>query len=428
MDKLLLKGGTLIDEKGMLSAEKDILITQGKIAEIAHNIICDDAEQLDCTGKYITSGFAVLHAHSPMHILRGLAEDVHIDDWFNTEIFPYESRLVENDIYLGARLCVAEMLDCGVTAFADHYFGAEQVARAITESGIKGDIAVTAFGFGGDASGEIAETRRLLEKYSGNPRVHIRFGPHSPYLCTPHVMKQLVEAARECGVGIHLHISETQRQVEDSYRDYGKSPFGVAADSGCFTLPCIAAHGLWTQESDLKLMAQDTFVAVCPKTYLKLGMGQGELWKLWERVNLCIGTDGAASSNSVDPLEQLRLFGLLGKWEDRAREFTLAELWGILMNGHNALGFNSGKLQAGYAADLNIWDLDTPATAPVYNPLAAIIYSAHPRTNILHTLVDGKFVKRDGKLLTDTASLLGEVKAAAAQIIARGKGESEVKF
>ncbi|MEG1942395.1 MAG: cytosine deaminase, partial [Angelakisella sp.] len=171
MDKLLLKGGTLIDENGALSAEKDILIEQGKIAEIAHNIICDDAEQLDCTGKYITSGFAVLHAHSPMHILRGLAEDVHIDDWFNTEIFPYESRLVENDIYLGARLCVAEMLDCGVTAFADHYFGAEQVARAITESGIKGDIAVTAFGFGGDASGEIAETRRLLEKYSGNPRV-----------------------------------------------------------------------------------------------------------------------------------------------------------------------------------------------------------------------------------------------------------------
>ncbi|MEG0853184.1 MAG: amidohydrolase family protein, partial [Angelakisella sp.] len=345
MDKLILKGGTLIDENGAITVDQDILIEDGRIAAIGQGISGDGITVLDCSGQYITCGFAVLHAHSPMHILRGLAEDVHIDDWFNSEIFPYESRLTKNDIYLGACLCIAELLECGVTAFADHYFGAEQVAAAIDRSGIKGDIAVTAFGFGGDASAEVAETRRLIEKFSHNDHIHIRFGPHSPYLCTPPVLRQIVDAARDCGVGIHLHISETERQVAESYRDYGKSPFAVAAEAGCFTLPCIAAHGLWVEQNDLDLMGTDTFVAACPKTYLKLGMGRGRLWEYHKQVNLCIGTDGAASSNTVNPLEQLRLFGLLGKWEDEARDYTLTELWQILMNGHNALGFNSGKLQ-----------------------------------------------------------------------------------
>ncbi|MEG0754260.1 MAG: cytosine deaminase, partial [Angelakisella sp.] len=173
MDKLILKGGTLIDENGAITVDQDILIEDGRIAAIGQGISGDGITVLDCSGQYITCGFAVLHAHSPMHILRGLAEDVHIDDWFNSEIFPYESRLTKNDIYLGACLCIAELLECGVTAFADHYFGAEQVAAAIDRSGIKGDIAVTAFGFGGDASAEVAETRRLIEKFSHNDHIHI---------------------------------------------------------------------------------------------------------------------------------------------------------------------------------------------------------------------------------------------------------------
>lgn len=428
MGKLLLRQGSLIDENANILMDRDILVEDGKIAEIARGIVCPEARELDCTGNYITLGFTVLHAHSPMHLLRGLAEDVHIDDWFNTEIFPYESKLTESDIYLGARLCIAEMLDCGVTALADHYFGTKEVARAVEESGIKGDLAVTAFGFDGDVSAEIAETKRLMEKYRDSNRLHLRFGPHSPYLCSPTVLRQLTDAARECGVGLHLHISETQQQVTDSYRAHGKSPFAVAAQAGCFTVPCIVAHGLWVEQGDLELLSPDTFVAACPKTYLKLGMGKGGLWEHWKSMNLCIGTDGAASSNSVDPLEQVRLFGLLGKWENHSREFTLAQLWKVLMNGHNALGFNSGKLRVGSAADLNIWELNTTATAPVYSPLAAILYSANPRRDILHTLVDGEFVKRDGRLVGDTQALLKDVGAAAAELLKRGKGKSEVQF
>lgn len=427
MTKLLLQGGSLIDETGRLQKGQDILICGGKIAAIGEKLAAADAQTVDCSGSYITPGFAVLHAHSPMHILRGLAEDVNIDDWFNARIFPYESKLTDRDVYCGARLCMAELLENGVTVFADHYFGSRQVAQAAMDIGIKCDLAPTIFGFGGDAGKEIDETRMLIREYGGNSLLRVRFGPHSPYLCQPRVLRQVVDAARECGVGIHLHVSETAAQVNKSNSDHGKTPFAVTAAAGGFTVPCIVAHGLWIEEDDLRLLAQDTFVAISPKTYMKLGMGKGGLWKYWDRINLCIGTDGAASSNTVDPLEQLRLFALLGKWEDRAEEFTTTQLWQILMNGHRALPFDSGRLAPGAAADLNVWRLDKPNTAPAHDPLAAIIYSGN-RGNIQHTIVNGSFVKKDFALVHDISGLMTEAEELAEGIRRRGMGETQLSF
>ena len=215
--------------------------------------------------------------------------------------------------------------------------------------------------------------------------------------------------------------------MAESYEKYGCSPAAALDRAGGFDVPCIAAHGLWLEEDDYKFFRADTYLAACPKTYLKLGMGRGTLWDRWARANLCIGPDGAASSNTLDALEQARLLALLGKWEDRAEDFTLREVWRTLMRGHDALGFGAGDLRLGAAADLNIWDLDTPSTAPLYNPLAAILYSAD-HTNIRHTLVDGRFVKRDGALLLDTHAILAEASRCAAAIGRRGKGESKLYF
>ncbi|MBQ3008974.1 MAG: amidohydrolase family protein, partial [Oscillospiraceae bacterium] len=185
---------------------------------------------------------------------------------------------------------------------------------------------------------------------------------------------------------------------------------------------------LWIEEGDLKYINDKTVFAASPKTYMKLGMGEGGLWKYRNNINIASGNDGSASSNSIDVLEQMRLFALLGKLDDNAEELTLKEIWQYMMNGHKYLDFNSGKLAVGYAADLNIINLNTVSTAPVYNPLASIIYSAVPSVNITDVMINGKFVKRDGKLVFDEKEIIRNASACAKEIYARGRGVTKLYF
>ena len=248
-------------------------------------------------------------------------------------------------------------------------------------------------------------------------------------MCSPAVLKEVIDKAKEMNVGIHLHISETKAQVDASKELHGgKTPFEVVNDAGGFDLPCIVGHGLWVEESDLKYLNDNTVFAVSPKTYTKLGMGEGGLWTFKDKINIASGNDGSASSNSIDVVEQMRMFALLGKWRDDAEGFTLKEIWQYMMNGHNYLNFNSGKLKAGYAADLNIFNLNTVSTAPVYNPLAAIIYSSVPSVNITDVMINGKFVKRGGKLAFDEKEIIEKASACAKEIYARGRGVTKLYF
>lgn len=427
--KTLLKNANIITHTGKIQLNCDILIAGDKISAIGKSFSCEDAEIINCTDKFVCPTFVNMHAHSPMNIFKGIAEDVHIDKWFNEELWPYESKMQDEDIYWGAKLAACEMLQNGISAFADHYFKGELIAKACDEIGIKADIAYTIFGFGGDCTNELNSAKRFVESYKNSATISPRFGPHSPYICSQEVLKTVVDTAREYNVGIHIHISETGAQVRESKKLHnGMTPFEVVKNAGGFTVPCIIGHGLWIEDADLDFLNSDTCFAVCPKTYTKLGMYKGELWNVKNRVNITSGTDGAASSNSLDVLEQMRLFALLGKWKDNAEGFSLKEIWQALMNGHNFFNFNSGKIEVGYSADLNIWNLNTPSTAPVYNPLASIIYSATPATNITHTMVNGKFVKRNGELCFDTKDILSNAARCASDIYKRGKGNSSLYF
>ncbi len=426
--KTLFKNANLIDHNGDVKTNQDLLVIDGKIAEIGENLVVD-GEIIDCTDKFITPGFVSMHCHTPMNIFKGIAEDVNIDDWFNKELWPYESKMQDEDIYWGAKLACAEMINNGITAFADHYFKGHLIAQACKETGIKGDIAWTIFGFGGDCSEELALATKFCEDYKNDELVSPRMGPHSPYMCSPNVLKEVVDKAKELDVGIHIHVSETEVQVMQSRENHnGKTPFEVLNDADGFSLPCIVGHGLWVEEDDLKYINDKTVFAASPKTYMKLGMGEGNLWEYADKINIASGNDGSASSNSIDVLEQMRMFALIGKFDDKAEKFTLKEIWQYMMNGHNYLNFNSGKLEKGYAADLNIFDLNTVSTAPVYNPLAAIIYSAVPSVNITDVMINGKFVKRNGKLAFDEKEIIKNASACAKEIYARGRGVTKLYF
>jgi len=202
----------------------------------------------------------------------------------------------------------------------------------------------------------------------------------------------------------------------------------MLADADGFDLPLIIAHGLWIKEKDLHFLENQSFMAISPKTYLKLAMGTGKLWQYWDQLPLASGTDGAASTNSLNPLEQIRYFGLMGKHiTDDAEKFNIRNLWTILMRGHTALPFRSGRMKAGYAADLICWNLNGLTAAPVYNPLASILYSAN-HSNIKHVMVDGKWLKREGVLILDEQKVQQILRINVKDLIAKGKGKAQLTF
>ena len=216
--------------------------------------------------------------------------------------------------------------------------------------------------------------------------------------------------------------------MEKARAETGLTPFGILYEAGGFDCKVLIGHGLWIEEDDLKYLREDTWFAFCPKTYMKLASGRGGFFDYYKQLNYGFGTDGAASSNTLNPVEQARLFALLGKYQDRnSAAYTASEIWRHLMNSHQAFPFGSGKMKEGAPADLVIWDLHQLDTFPFYNPVSAILYSSGSQ-NVKYTMVAGEFLKYDGRLKMDAAGLMKEAIRLQKALLARGKGKAEVTY
>jgi 5-methylthioadenosine/S-adenosylhomocysteine deaminase len=406
MNRIVLKNPRLIHSNGDIAEVMYIVIEDGKIKAFDSDFRSDD-EVMDCTGKYISPSLVNLHTHSPMNMFKGFAEDVTIDRWFNELIWPYEKKLVPEDAYHGSRVAIAEMQNNGVTAFADHYMFAEYIARAAVEMDMNADIAPTLFSVDGSFREGLEQTIDLYKRYKDIDRIVVSLGPHSPYTCTMEDLVEMVNVQSRFGFKVHIHAAETKEQVLRSRKEKGETPFEFLSRAGVLMGRTIIAHGLYVEEGDLLFLNNNTTFALSPKTYFKLNMGFGNAPFLKNRIKIGIGTDGAASSNTLNPLEQARLLALMGKYlYKESNAFPIKEIWGYLMEGHRALEFNSGELREGFAADLIIWDLNKPSTAVSSNPLASIIYSADSE-NVEAVMTKGVFVKKDGRLLHNvSASIL----------------------
>ena len=432
--RIFLKNATLITEKGDVLRHKNIFVEKGKICSVTDETgegtqmpECDQI--LDCTDYYVSPGLVNLHCHCAMNIFKGIAEDVSADAWFNENIFPYESRLTADDVYVGTKLGISEMLNAGVTAFADHYFEEEAVLRAVLDMGIRADIAPTIFGTAPDFAGRLDAVSDFCERNRNrSDLVAVRLGPHAPYTCPPDTLREIVKRAEEMDLNLHMHISETREQVAASRELYGKTPFTMAYESGAFERQLLVAHGLWVEEEDMAYLTEQTWFAMCAKTYEKLAMGTGLAFRKHKELNFSFGTDGAASSNTLNICEQARHYALLGKFESwDPCTYETIEIWRAMMRGHEALSFHTGKIEPGYGADLVIWDLKKPNAWPVYHPITSILYSSEP-SNVAYTMVNGVFLKEDGRLWTDERTLLDESAKVQKALLERGKGNARVFY
>ncbi|QNE16734.1 amidohydrolase [Kribbella qitaiheensis] len=375
----------------------------------------DDVEVLDATGLLAVPGLTNSHTHSPMVMMRGAAEDMSIDDWFNRKIWPMEVNLTPERVKVGARLACAEMLLAGVTTFVDHYSHADQIAEAALESGIRADLAPTFFSSTGtegrDAAFAAAREIRTLGLSVANgrpPRITASLGPHAPYTVTDEDLRRTAEVARAEGFRMHLHAAETEDQTQSSIDRLGVTPIEVLARTGVLGAGTLIAHGCGIRDSDLPLMepfADRTAIACCPKVYLKLAMGSTTPIKSLQSIGIPIGigTDGAAVHNTLDVWESLRLVALTQKQREQEAEWmTVSDTLRLATRGGaTAAGLThlTGAIEPGRRADIALLDLAAPHHQPIHDPRASLVYSTRA-SDVVHVLVDGDVVVRNRTLTT----------------------------
>ena len=399
MGKILLKGITL---NGELT---DILVLGNRIAKIGKDILPNarlageaegsqqelsgrgldqDVIVLDCTGKAAVSGFVNMHTHSAMTLTRGYREDAKLMDWLQ-DIWGVEAKMGEEAIYWGTKLACLEMLKTGTTTFYDQYWMPDVAVKAVEEMGLRGYHACVALDLKDESRAEGIK-KGMEEMYqkslSWGERTRMTVGVHAPYTVSDPMIKWCSDFARERGLTVHIHMSETEQENLDSVTLNGCSPFAHLEKLGVLGPEVIAAHCVWLSDADMDIMAARGVTAVHNiNSNLKLASGHRFLYEeLRDRgVNVCLGTDGCGSSNNLDMREAMKTAALLQKgWRRDPVSMPLNELMDVAtVNGARALGLEAGVIAEGMLADILIVDTENYAFVPGLDFLSDFVYSAN---------------------------------------------------
>ena len=427
---LLIRNTTLltVDSENTVLANADLAIADGRIVGVGHAPEGFAPDRvLDGTDQFVLPGLVNAHTHMPMALFRNYADDLPFWPWLMERIKPAEDHLTAEHVYWGAKLGILESLQAGVTCFLDMYFHMEQVAQAVQESGIRACLSGALLDIGGAGPRFLKAASAFHDQWHGRAdgRVTVWYGPHSAYLCSPGFLQEIACLAKQRGMGLHLHVSESRQEIADSLKAHGKSPVRLLADLGVLEARTAAAHCVHVDEDDRALLAEfGVHVLHNPTSNLKLANGFAPIPDLLERgVNVALGTDGHASNNNVNLFEELHLAALLHKATTENAEAVPAEtaLRMATINGAKALGLEQeiGSLEVGKKADVLVLDTRKPHYWPRHNPVSAVTYSAQAG-DVRHVLVDGNLVVEDYEVRTlNVAETLQQSEALAQDLVRR---------
>ena len=416
-----------LDAEGTVRRDVDILIENGRISRIG--TVPDEAhadEVIDASGHVALPGFFNAHCHAPMTFERGWAEDLPFPRWLNEKIWVAESALTPDDVYWGAALAACEMVRSGTVGFNDHYFYMDRVAEVAAQSGLKAQLTWCVFGIGDDkeVGPGLDGTLDFIAQWqnAAEGRIHTCLGPHSPYVCPPDFLERIAALAQERGLAIHLHVAESQEQVENSRARHGKTPVEHLRDLGIFESRTIAAHCLALSESDRAILAEkQVFVARTPITYMTLAMPVNHVSDLHTAgITAALGSDGPASNATMDMWEIMRQQAWLEKYLRQDPEALPGDtvLRMATQHGAQAMGFaGSGVLAEGGPADLILVDFDRPHLRPRHDLIANLVHTGKG-ADVTHVIVDGRLLMRDRELLTlDEERILYEAEQRAFRMV-----------
>jgi 5-methylthioadenosine/S-adenosylhomocysteine deaminase len=425
MTTLLVAGGRVL-RPDLTVDRADVLVDRdaGDILAVGPDLAAGHTvdETLSAEGGLIVPGLVNAHGHGAMTLLRGYADDKPLDAWLQEDIWPVEGVLTPDDVRAGTDLALLELIRSGTTAFADMYFHVGEVAEAVAAAGLRGRLGHGVVTVGKDddaAQADVDEAVEVAREYddTADGRVTTALMPHAPHTVGSEYLDQLATAADDLGVPLHFHLNETQEYIDAIDGETGQRPVDYAVDHDLLREDTWVAHGVHLTDAEIEtLAATDTSVVHCPASNMKLASGMAPVQALLDAgVGVGLGTDGAASNNDLDTFDEMRDAAMLGKLaaDDAAAVPADAVVEMATAGSADAIGVDSGHIEAGANADLAVVDLDAAHLTPEHDLVSHLAYAARG-SDVRHTVCDGEVLMRDREVLTLDAAAVRERAASAA--------------
>jgi len=421
MTDILIKNGFIITMNGPPITDGYVLIKDDKIAYVGKEV--QQAEHvINAKGCIVMPGLINAHTHAAMTLFRGYADDLPLDRWLEDYIWPIEGQLTDEDVFSGTMLACLEMIRSGTTAFADMYFHMDEAAKAVEMSGMKGALSYGLIELGDHKRGEkeLAIGSQFVKNWNGaaQGRITTMYGPHAPGTCSRDFLGSVKEQAISDNTRIHIHVLETETELNQSKERYGMCSVNMLDELGFLGPDVLAAHCIWLSSGDMDILAhKDVNVVHCPVSNMKLASGIAPVPELLNRgVNVALGTDGAASNNSLDMFGEMKTAALLHKVN--SMDPTALPAGEVLKmatcNGAKALGIATGMLKEGLSADIIIVDINKPHLVPIHDPISHLVYAARG-SDVCTTIVNGQILMEDNQVLSIDQEKVIEMAARAAE-------------
>ena len=384
----------------------DILIKGNRIVSVVKNIIAEDVEKtIDGSNKAAFPGLVNSHTHAAMTFFRGYGDDLPLEEWLTTKIWPNERNLTDEIVYWGTKLACLEMIKTGTTTFNDMYFRFKESARATDEMGIRGVFPQLMFDGLDPIQAKKVQSRISVKDFEGNysSRIMFSIAPHAIYTVSGSSYKWAMDFAKEYNIIVHTHLAETQTEYQNSIKNFGLSPVRYLNSLGVLRHNLVIAHCLWLDDEEIQMLADnDVKIVHNPNSNLKLASGHRFLYNEMHKKEICIGlgTDGCSSSNNLDMIEAMKMMSLLQKgWRHDPTALPANETLKVASeNGAKMLNIDSGKIEKGKLADMFLVDINTPAFTPFNNNTTSNLVYAANGNNVDTVICDGRVIMENRKV------------------------------
>ncbi|MDR3599206.1 MAG: amidohydrolase [Desulfosporosinus sp.] len=423
---LPMTGADMFYPQGEIAIENDRILAVGERGSAPSGFVPD--RTLDLPNDLVMPGLINTHTHAAMTLLRSYADDLPLMPWLKEKVWPFEDKLTEEDIYWGTALALCEMIRSGTTTMLDMYVAMDQVAEAVLKAGTRAVLSRGLIGNGPNGESAFQEGCDLVRRYhgAGKGRINVMFGPHAPYTCSGEYLQKVKAEADRLGVGIHIHVAETQDEINILREQYGKTPVQWLDELGLFGGHVVAAHCVHLTQEDMEILARrHVCVAHNAESNMKLNSGTAPITELRAKgVVIGLGTDGASSNNNLDLFGEMRSAAFQQKLQVDSTVLPAYEVLEMAtVGGAQTLGLEDvGMLAPGFKADLITIDMDQPHFYPRFSIPAHLVYVAHAG-DVRTVMVDGKFLMEERKLLTmDVSEVCKEAETRAKRIAEELKG------